>query len=159
MLISRPIQSTSIKIGKIKCSDFFFFLYLSSWSTDAFSETHTQETRQVPCYFSLRRNMTQSFTSFSIEDILSGRDVRGRGGEMSTRGHRASRPAAGNLCADIKTRNFSFGVFQQERPSDILSGSSEEATTISNAKGERQIRRLIIVVVFSLASNQTLFGL
>lgn len=94
--------------------------------------------------------MTLSFTSFSIKDILTGRDVRGPAGGMSTGGHRASQPAAGNLCADIKTRNFSLGDFQQERSSDILSGSSEDTTKLSNVKGEQQIRRVIIVVVFNL---------
>lgn len=90
--------------------------------------------------------MTPSFTSFSIKDILAGRDIRGPVGEMSTGGHSASQPAAGNLCADIKTRNYSLGDFQHERR-DILRGSSEDTTKLSNTKGEQQILRVYIVVV------------
>lgn len=90
--------------------------------------------------------MTLSFTSFSIKDILTGRDVRGPAGEMSAGGHRAQ-SAAGKLCAGIKTRNFSLVDFQQEIPSDILSVSSEDATKVSNAKGMQQLRRVIAVVI------------
>lgn len=97
--------------------------------------------------------MTLSFTSFSIKDILTGRDVRGPAGEMSAGGHRASQPAAGKLCAGIKTRNFSLVDFQQEIPSDILSVSSEDATKVSNAKGMQQLRPFIVVVVV-FASNR-----
>ena len=92
--------------------------------------------------------MTLSFTSFLIKDILPGRDVCGPAGEMSTGGHCASQPAAGNLGADIKTRNFALGNFAHERPSDNLSGSSEDTTKPSNTKGEQQIRRVIVVVLF-----------
>lgn len=141
MLISRLIQSTSVKGVQ-----FFFILYLSGWSTDASSETHTQEWRQRPCYFSLCRNMTLSFTSFSIKDILAGRDVRGPAGEISTGGRRPSQPAAGNLCADIQTSNFSLGDLQQER-ADILSGNSEDTTKLSDAKGEQQIRHIYTVLL------------
>lgn len=146
MLISRPIQSTSIKIGQIKCSDFFFFVlkWLKYWCL--LWNAHAQ----LPCYFSLCRNMTPSFTSFSIKDILAGRDIRGPVGEMSTGGHSASQPAAGNLCADIKTRNYSLGDFQHERP-DILRGSSEDRTKLSNTKGEQQMLRVYIVVVVFLS--------
>lgn len=91
--------------------------------------------------------MTLSFTSFSIKDILTGRDVRGPAGEMSAGGHRASQSAAGKLCAGIKTRNFSLIDFQQEIPSDILSVSSEDATKVSNAKGMQLLRRVIAVVI------------
>ncbi|XP_003964169.1 NK3 homeobox 3 [Takifugu rubripes] len=78
--------------------------------------------------------MTLSFTSFSIKDILTGRDVDGAAGGMSTGGHSAPQPTAGTLCADIKTRNLSLGNFQLGRLSDHLSGSSEDTTKPPNIK-------------------------
>lgn len=83
--------------------------------------------------------MTLSFTSFSIKDILTRRDVDGAAGEMSTGGHSAPQPTAGTLCADMKTRNLSLGAFQLGRLSEHLSSSSEDATKTPNIKGDRQI--------------------
>lgn len=90
--------------------------------------------------------MTLSFTSFSIEDILAGRDiVRGPAGGMSTGGQSAPQPAAGDLCADIKTRNLSLGDLEQGRFSDNLSGS-EDTTKLPNTKGEQQTRHVYNII-------------
>lgn len=86
--------------------------------------------------------MTLSFTSFSIKDILTGRDVHGPVGEMSTGGYNAPQPTAGNFGAEIKTRNWPLGNFQQGKLSDNLSGSCEDITKLSNIKGDQQIRHV-----------------
>lgn len=78
--------------------------------------------------------MTLSFTSFSIKDILTGRDVDGAAGEMSTGGPSGPQPTAGTLCGDIK----SLGTFQLGRLSDHLTGS-EDSTKTPNIKGDQQI--------------------
>lgn len=109
--------------------------------------TDTQEQRHLPWFF-LSTNMTLSFTSFSIEDILTGRDiVRGPAGGMSTGGQSAPQPAAGNLCADIKTRNLSLGGVEQGRCSDNLCGN-EDTTKFTNTKGEQQTRHVYNVITF-----------
>lgn len=102
-------------------------------------KTHTQEWRQLSWRFSLRRNMTLRFTSFSIKDILAG--------QTRTGSQRAPQPAAGSLCVGSNTRSCLLGDFEQESP-DILRGSSEDTNPLLNAKGEQRIRRVVVVSFF-----------
>lgn len=90
--------------------------------------------------------MTLNFTSFSIKDILTGRHVRAPAGDMSTGGHGSSKAAAGRLSAGEKKCNLSLGDFQQDIPSDIINGCSEDTNTLSNAKGEQQMEVLLLVL-------------
>lgn len=88
--------------------------------------------------------MTLNFTSFSIKDILTGRHVRGP--DMSTGEHGSSKSAAGKLSAGVKKCNLSLRDFQQDIPSGILSGCSDDTNTLSNAKGEQQMDVLLLVL-------------
>lgn len=98
--------------------------------------------------------MTLNFTSFSIKDILTGRHVRGPAGDMSTGGHGPSKSSAGKLSAGVVKCNLSLGDFQQDIPFDILSGCSEDANTLSNAKGEQQMD-VLFLVLWSLTNLQS----
>lgn len=125
------------------------FPSLSRWITHACSHTHTQEWRQLPCFVFLSRDMTRSFTSFSIKDILTGRDVRGPAGDMSTGGHGPSQPAARKLCADMRK----LGDFQEEISAGVLGGSSQDTNTLSD-KGEQQTD-VLLLLLWSLTHLQT----
>lgn len=98
--------------------------------------------------------MTLNFTSFSIKDILSGRHVRGPAGDMSTGGRGPSKSAAGKLSAGVKKCNLSLGDFQQDIPSDVLSGCSEDTNTPLNAEGEQQMD-VLSLVLWSLTNLQS----